>query len=288
MEYLIYIGILVCIFSILGISLNLVVGEAGLISVTHAAFAGIGGYASALLMLHTGVSFFVAVPAAMFITAAIAGVVGLIFARLREVYYVLGTVGFNVIAYSIMLNWDSLTRGPLGIPGIPRPELFSLHLIHNSSFFVLALLCTLFTFFISELLTRSSFGRVLHAIREDQDMTAVFGYSVLHYKVAVFAISAGFAALAGSLFASYITYIDPASFMVPESIFIISIIILGGLGSNRGAVLGACILVVAVEALRFVGFPADVAAQMRQVAYGLILIALMLYRPQGILGQFKI
>ena len=143
-------------------------------------------------------------------------------------------------------------------------------------------------YFIARFITRSSFGRVLKAIREDEEAISVFGYNTTYYKLVIFVISAMLAAIAGSLFASYITFIDPSSFSLNESIFILAIIILGGLSSNRGAVVGAAFLIILPEALRFVGFPSDVAAQMRQVVYGLILILLMLYRPQGFLGEYRL
>ena len=287
MEYLIHIAIFVSIYGILGLSLNLSTGEAGILSVAQAAFYGIGAYGATLLMLGAGLNFFLAVPVAMFLTGCIALLIGIVFSQLREVYYVFCTVGFNVIAYSIMLNWDSLTRGPLGIPGIPRPAIFGFRFSDNASFLLLAIVLLAATYAISRFITTSSFGRVLHAIREDEEVTSVFGYSVCYYKLAIFVISAMLAALAGTLFATYITYIDPSSFTLNESIFILAIIILGGLASERGALLGALLLVILPEALRFVGFPSDIAAQMRQVVYGLILILLMLYRPQGILGKFR-
>jgi branched-chain amino acid transport system permease protein len=287
MEYLIHIAILVCIYGILGISLNLAAGEAGLISVMHAAFYGICAYAVAFLTLSIGVNFFLAVPLAVIVCGAIAFAIGLVFSRLREVYYVFGTVGFSVIVFSIFLNWDAITRGPLGIPGIPRPSIFGFTLMENIVFLSLAAIFLAITFAVSQYVTRSSFGRVLNAIREDEDAIAVFGYPTSTYKLVALILSGSLAGLAGALFATYITFIDPTSFALPESVFILAVVILGGLGSARGVLLGALILVVLPEALRFVGFPSDIAAQMRQLVYGLLLILLMLYRPQGLLGKFR-
>lgn len=288
MEYLIYIAGLVCIYGILGLSLNLTVGETGLLNVSQAAFFGIGAYTTALLMLNFGLNFFLAAIAGMILTGFVALVVGVIFSRLREVYYAFATIGFCVIVYDVMLNWQSVTQGPLGLPGITRPTLFGFQFSDNLSFLVLAVVLLLLVYGISSFITRSSFGRVLHAIREDEQAISIFGYSTSYYKLVVFVIGAMLAALAGSLFASYISFIDPTSFPLFESIFILAIVILGGLGSARGAILGALVLVILPEALRFVGFTPDIAAQMRQVLYGLMLILLMLYRPQGLLGKFKL
>lgn len=288
MEYLIHIAILVCIYGVLGISLNLVVGETGLLSVTQAAFYGIGAYTTALLMLGSGFNFFFAALLGMLLTGAVAALLSYVLARLSGDYYALASFGFNVIVWSIMLNWQSLTSGPLGIPGITRPEIFGFVFSQNSEFLLVALVALAATYAISTLITGSSFGRVLHAIREDEQATSIFGYKVGHYKTLIFVISAMLAAFAGSLFASYITYIDPSSFILNESIFILSVVILGGLASARGAVLGAFLLIVLPEALRFVGFPDDIAVQMRQAVYGALLILLMLYRPQGLLGKFRL
>jgi branched-chain amino acid transport system permease protein len=288
MEYFIHIAILIAIYGILGLSLNLIVGYTGLLSVTQAAFYGIGAYATAILLTTTGINFFLALIIGIIITAVCSFVIGLVLSKFRDDYYALGSFGFNVIIYSIFLNWQSLTRGPLGIPGIPRPSLFSFTLSENIWFLVLSVVFLILIYLICRFITNSSFGRVLKAIREDEQAISVFGYRTLWYKLAIFVIGASMAAVAGSLFASYISFIDPSSFSLTESIFILAIIILGGLAKNKGAIVGAICLILLPEILRFVGFPSDIAAQMRQVTYGLILILLMLYRPQGLVGEYKL
>lgn len=288
MPYLIHLATLVGIYGILGLSLNLVVGYTGLLSVTHAAFYGLGAYTAAILLTAAGFSFFPALVAAILVTAAAALLIGLVLSRFRGDYYALGSFGFNIIVYSIFLNWQSLTRGPLGIPGIKRPALFGLDFSDNLLFLLLVALMLALVYLLCRFIVGSSFGRVLRAIREDEQAIQVFGYHTSHYKLTVFVIAAALAAVAGALFGSYITFIDPSSFVLFESIFILAIIILGGLANLRGSLLGALFLVLLPEALRFVGFPADVAAQMRQVVYGLILVVLMLYRPQGLVGEYKL
>ncbi len=288
MEYLIHILILICIYGILGLSLNLVVGYTGLLSITQAAFYGIGAYATAILLTTTGLNFFLSVLIGMIVTGIISLLIGYVLSKFNDDYYALGSFGFNVIIYSIFLNWQSLTRGPLGIPGISRPEIFGFSFSSNLSFLILSAIFGLIVYGICVYITKSSFGRVLKSIREDEQTIKTFGYNTLWYKLAIFVIGAMMASVAGSLFASYITFIDPSSFTLTESIFILAIIILGGLANNRGAVLGAVILILLPEILRFVGFPTDIAAQMRQVTYGLILILLMLYRPQGMAGEYRL
>lgn len=288
MPYLIHLAILIGIYGILGLSLNLVVGYTGLLSVTQAAFYGLGAYVTAILLTATGLNFFLALLLGVLFTAVAALLIGFVLSRFRGDYYALGSFGFNIIIYSIFLNWQSLTRGPLGIPGIRRPELFGLDFSGNLFFLVLTLIILFLIYLLCRFIVNSSFGRVLKAIREDEEALQVFGYRTAHYKLAIFVIGAGLAAVAGALFASYITFIDPSSFVLFESIFILAIIILGGLANLRGSLLGALCLIILPELLRFVGFPSDVAAQMRQVVYGLILVILMLYRPQGLLGEYKL
>lgn len=288
MEYLIHLAILVGIYAMLGISLNLVVGFTGLLSVTQAAFYGIGGYATAILLTGFGMNFFLSVIAGVLITIVLSLIIGFVLSRFRGDFFALGSFGFNIIIYSVLLNWQTLTRGPLGIPGISRPSLFGYVFSENLSFLVLVIVFAAVTYLLAHFVTNSSFGRVLKAIREDEEAAAVFGYNTLVYKLTIFVVSAAIASVAGSLFASYITFIDPSTFVLNESIFILSIIILGGLASLRGSVLGAIILILLPEILRFVGFPSDIAAQMRQFVYGLLLVILMMYRPQGLVGEYKL
>ena len=288
MEYLINLAILFAIYAILGMSLNLVVGYTGLLSVTHAAFYGIGAYTTAILLTKTEIGFFTSMIFGMIIASIVSFLIGLVLSRFKDDYYALVSLGFNVIVFSIFLNWQSLTRGPLGIPGISRPEFLSINFSNNFNFLVLTLMFLGLVYFVLLFIVNSSFGRVLKAIREDEEAIKIFGYNTTYFKLAIFTISAAMAAIGGSLFASYITFIDPTSFTLSESIFILAIVILGGLANLRGSILGALFLILLPELLRFVGFPIDIAAQMRQVVYGVILILLMLYRPQGLIGEFKL
>lgn len=288
MEYLIHLAIIFSIYAILGVSLNLIVGYTGLLSVTHAAFYGLGAYATAIFLTTTGFGFFSSLLIGIAITTVVSFLIGIVLSKFDDDYYALASLGFNTIIFTLFLNWQSLTRGSLGIPGISRPELFGFSFSSNLSFLILSLVILIVIFYISRFIVNSSFGRVLKSIREDEKATQVFGYNTRYYKLTIFVISAVMATTAGSLFASYVTFVDPSSFTVFESIFILAIIILGGLANMWGAILGALFLILLPEILRFVGFPPDIAAQMRQVIYGLILILLMLYRPQGLLGEYKL
>ena len=288
MAYLVHLAVFISTTSILAVGLNLVVGYTGLLSVTHAAFYGIGAYTPAIFMTSLWVNFFLALLIAVVLTAICALLIGFVLSKFKGDYFALGSFGFNIIVYSIFLNAQGLTRGPLGIPGIPRPEIFGFVFKSNISYLILCVVFLIIVYFVAKWVVNSSFGRVLKAIREDEEAIRVFGYNTLYYKLAIFVIAAAMAAIAGSLYASYITFIDPSSFVLFESIFMVAVIILGGLANIKGSMLGALILVLLPELLRFVGFPTEIAAQMRVAVYGLILILLMMYRPQGLIGEYKL
>lgn len=287
MDYYIHLATVFAIYGILGLSLNLVVGYTGLLSVTHAAFYGIGAYTTAILLTRTEINFFLTIPVAIAIAAVVSLLIGVVLSRFTDDYYALGSLGLNVIVVAVFLNWGNLTKGALGIPGIPAPELFGFELT-GFNLFLLALVFLGIVYLICDGIVTSSFGRVLKAIREDEGALQVFGYNALRYKLTIFVISGAMAAVAGCLLATYLTYIDPSAFSLLESVFILALIILGGLSNLKGSLLGALLLVLLPELLRFVGFPSEIAAQMRQLIYGLMLIVLMLYRPQGLLGEYRI
>src|SRR5205085_684904 len=157
-------------------------------------------------------SFFLAVPAGMAIAMVLALLIGAVLSRFRGDFYVLGAIGFNTIVFSIMLNWQNLTGGPLGIAAIPKPTLLGINFFENFNFLLLTAVCLLLVYGICRFIVNSSFGRVLKAIREDEKAIQVFGYKTTHYKLTIFVIGAGLAAIAGSLYASYVTFIDPSTF----------------------------------------------------------------------------
>jgi branched-chain amino acid transport system permease protein len=288
MDYLVNLMILFSIYGILAVSLNLLVGYTGLISLAHAAFYGIGAYALALLMTKAHMDFFSATLLGMIISGTAALGVGAILSKFKGDYYIIASAGVTIIVFNILMNWRSVTNGPIGVFGVPRPHVAGTLLTSNYFFLVLSLAFLALTCGAAWLIVHSSFGRVLKTIREDDDVARVFGYRPLHYKLIIFVIAAMMASSAGSLFASYLMFIDPATFTLNENVFMLAIIILGGLANINGALLGAFILIGLPEVLRFTGFPTDIAAQMQRLIYGLLLIILMFIRPQGILGRFRI
>lgn len=286
MDYFLHIAILAGIFTVLTVSLDILAGYTGLLSIAHAAFYGLGAYTSALFATRLGAPFLIGLLAGAAVAVLISFIVSLPSLRLHDDYFVIATFGFQMILFSIFNNWMEVTRGPLGIPGIPQPVIFGWHVTSHLDFLILAGGFACFAYFVVHRLTSSPFGRVLHAIREDEVFAKALGKNTLRFKVTAFAVSAALAASAGSLYANYITYIDPTSFTVMESILIISMVIIGGAGSTWGPLVGAVVLVTLPEALRFVGLPSAVAANLRQIIYGSLLVIMMMFRPHGLVGKY--
>lgn len=286
MEYILHLFILICFYTLLSQSLNLSAGFTGLISLAHAGFYGIGAYTTAILSTQFGFSFWLSIPLAMLISGAIAFIVSLIALRTVEDYFIICTLGIQVILFSIMNNWMDLTRGPLGIPGIPSISFFGMSLDSKISFLLLSLFFVSIIWFVLRNISKSGFGKTLTAISEDEIYSQSIGKNVYLSKTVSFTMSAMFAAIPGTLYAHYISYIDPTSFTVTESIFVLSIVIIGGLGNLTGSFLAAAFLVLLPEALRFVGMPDSIAANMRQIIYGLILVVVMMTGKNGVKELF--
>jgi len=287
MSYLLRILTMISIYSILALSLNLLVGYTGLLSLSHAAFYGIGAYVSTLLMMKVGLPFLPSLFLAIASASLLSFTISLPSLRLKGDYFVLASLGFQIIVFSILYNWVDLTGGPYGLPGIPLPSLFGIEVASSASYFVFSGLIAVICCGLLHLIGNSPFGRALRAIREDEMAASVLGKNILGFKVRAFVISAGFAAVAGALFAGYLRYIDPTSFTIMESIFILSIIIIGGTGNISGPITGTVLMVVLPEALRFLGLPDRIAPNMRQIIYGMLIILIMRYRPQGISGEYR-
>jgi branched-chain amino acid transport system permease protein len=285
-EYLLHILILIGIYSILSLSLNLLVGYTGILSIAHAAFYGVGAYVAALMALKLHSPFLLNLVLGVIGAGVIGALVGIPSLRIKDDYFVIATFAFQIIIFSVLNNWVSFTSGPMGLPGIPQPDIFGLEISTHWGFLILTSLLAVIVYWICRRIVRSPFGRVLKAIREDEVYSRAAGKAVSSYKVKIFIISAGLAAIAGVLYATYITFIDPTSFTIMESIFIISIVIIGGAGNLRGSVVGAVVLVALPELLRFVGLPNSVAANIRQMLYGSLLVVFMVWRPQGFIGEF--
>lgn len=268
------------IYMVLAMSLNLITGITGQLSLGHAAFYGIGAYTSALLSIRLGFGFLITALLGGIFTAIIASILGAATLKLQGAYLAIVTLGFSEIVRIILLNWMSLTRGPMGITGIPRPKILNYQINSSSDYYYLILIIVVVTYISMNRIIDSRLGRAFRAIKEDDLAAQSMGINVLRYKIMAFTISAFYAGIAGSFYAHYVTYIDPQSFTFGESIQILSMVVLGGLGSMQGVMLGASILVFAPELMRSL-------AQYRMIIYGGILSIMMIVRPEGILGSRK-
>jgi len=285
MEYLLHISVMILLYVMLSQSLVVVAGYSGMISLAHAAFYGIGAYTTALLSVKLGFPFLINLPIAIIISGIIAIIISTIALRTVDDYFIIITLGIQVVIFSIMNNLMGLTNGPLGIPGIPAIKIFGFEFGSKISFLILALILSTLIFFILRYITKSPFGLVLKGLSEDEIFTKSLGKNVYAAKVISFTIGAMLAAIPGVLYAHYITYIDPTSFTVDESIFILSIVIIGGMRSLWGAAIAAAFLVVLPEALRFLGMPNNIAANMRQIIYGGILVFMMFRYSKGFVAN---
>ena len=287
MSYVFHILIMICIYLILSLSLNLLVGYTGLLSLCHAAFYGIGAYASTLLMVKLGLNFFLALPAGVIITMLLSLFVAYPSLRLKGDYFILTTLGFQVIVFSVLYNWVDFTRGPYGIPEVPKPSILGFEFSSLPLFLLLSAVFASLALLILYRVSASPFGRALKAIREDELAASALGKRVANFKIWAFVIASGIAAIAGSLYAGYVTYIDPTSFTLDESIFILAIILVGGSGNIKGPIVGTIFMIILPEALRFLGIPDTIAPNVRQMIYGALLLFLMFFRTQGIAGVYR-
>jgi branched-chain amino acid transport system permease protein len=273
--------VIMIIYAILAISLNLSLGFTGLFNMGHAAFFGIGAYTSALLAL-AGMPFFISILLGALLAAICGAFLGATTLGLRGDYLCVVTIGFGEIVLAIFTNWDSVTRGSMGLPGIPRPSIMGFQFNSDLSFFILSLIFLLACWFFIEKLVRSPFGRVLRCIREDQLATESIGKDVRNFKIISLTIGSAWAGIAGALYAYYVTFIDPASFTIDQTVLIMLMVILGGMANNTGAVIAAVIIIGIRESARFIGLPPGIGAPIQQAAYSLLLVIIVLVRPNGL------
>lgn len=289
MDYIFHIIIMINIYIILTTSTNLLVGMTNLLSLGQAALYGIGAYLAVLALMVLNLSL---IPTLLFVilgTALLSLLITYPSLRLRGDYFVLATLGFQLIVFTILYNWVDVTKGPYGIPGIPSPILFWDIVISGIiPYLILSSLLALGVVAIFYKLIHSPFGRALKAVRDDELSTQAIGRNVTTLKIWAFVISSGFIGISGLLYASYVSYIDPTSFNLDEAIFILSAVIIGGTGNIKGPVIGGVFVLVLPELLRFVGLPDSVAANLRQIIYGLMIIILMRLRPQGLAGEYAL
>ena len=285
MDYVLHVLVMVSLYAILASSFNLLIGYAGLFALSHAAFFGVGAYATAILAAKYGITFPWPLLAGVVVTAVLGIVIALPALRIGGDYLVIVTLALQIIVTAVLLNWTDLTGGTDGIRAIPRIEMFGVKLDTPGRFLPLALAAAAACFWIAWRLGASPFGRALKAMRENEAATQAVGKNIVAMKLSVFAIAAALASVAGSLYAHYVTFVSAEGFTVELTIYLLAMVIVGGTGNLVGSLVGAVILAVLPELLKFIDMPSDIADKVRQMLYGLLLIVMLRLRPQGLLPE---
>jgi branched-chain amino acid transport system permease protein len=275
--YIIHIAIMIGIYGILALGLEIVLGLTGLFSLGHAAFFGMGAYTSALLSIKLGFGFIEALIVSMIMTGLFGTLIGFPALRLKGDYLAIATLGFGEIFRIILVNWDELTRGPMGLPGIPRPAILGFKFVDRIPYYYFILICFILAFLIAWRIPRTYLGRAFKSIRDDEDAAAFMGIDVTKHKLIAFALGGFYAGLAGSFYAHYITFISPDAFLFQDSSLMLVMVFLGGAGTIVGPVAGAAIMTLLPEVLRFL-------VEWRMLVVGVLMVIMMIYLPQGIMG----
>lgn len=298
MNYLIHLSIYFSIYVIVALSLNMVVGYCGFLTLAHAGYFAIGSYTYALVTLRLGWGVVPAIVLAAGLAALLSLAVSLPTWRLKGDFFVMASLSVQALIFSGMYNWATpntepgtwanLTNGPAGLPGIPRPAILGIKFDTLGSMALLSLTVAAVIAFLAFLLLHSPWGRVLQAMRDDELAARGLGKNVRLLKVQVFAVACSFAAVGGVIYASYVGYIDPSVAALDQSILMLCMVIVGGVGNFKGPLVGAAVLLAIPEALRFAALPEFLAAELRLMAYGLLLVVLMHLRPQGLAGEYRL
>lgn len=287
MNYFLHLVVYLEIYIIVATSLNLLLGYAGLLQVAHAAYFGVGAYTAAILTSRLEWGFLPAVLAAGVVSAVLSLLVSVPSFRLRGDAFVMTSLAVQVGLFAIMHNWTALTGGPFGISSIPKPDVAGIRFATSGSVAALYGLITLGLGLILAVLKLSPFGRALQAMRDDWLAARSLGIATRKLKMEAFAVASAFVGIAGAMYGAYVTYIDPTTFSLDEGILMLSMVIIGGTGNVVGPIVGATLLITIPEMLRFMDISSASAASLRLLAYGLLLIIMMRWRPQGIAGRYR-
>jgi branched-chain amino acid transport system permease protein len=275
-NYGVYLLTLWCVYVMAGMGLNLTVGYAGQMSIGHAAFLGIGAYTAAILM-KLGWSFWLVLPVAALLCFAVGLVLGFPALRVQHHYLAFATLGFNVLMYLFFRNEEWLTGGTFGISGIQRPTLFGASLDGSAAYFYFTYVSTILLALVLGWLIRSPWGRAFAALRDNPIRAESLGVNIMAYTLLAFAIGAAFAGIAGAYFAALVQFIEPAPFSLTASLMMLLMVIVGGSGRFFGPMLGAAIVILLPEWLRFM-------KDWYLVMFGLAVVALMIWLPGGLLS----
>ena len=289
LNFFLLILIYTCIYAFMSLGQNLITGYTGMLSLCAAGFFAIGSHTTAILVTKLGWSFWATVPVAVLLSALMGVLIGLPTLRLKGDYLAIATLGFAEIVRTVINNWDSLTNGPMGIQKISMITLFGVKISPYTKygFLLMEIILLAICWFLLERLVASRMGRALEAIREDEIAAASMGINVTKYKVLSFAIGAGVSGIAGCLQAEFVLSVSPGSYVFMVSIMVLCTVVLGGMGNFLAVILGAFIIQFISYLPQLIGLSNVIPAQAKQIIFGLILVLMMIYRPQGILGRKK-
>ncbi|MCF8467834.1 MAG: branched-chain amino acid ABC transporter permease [Sneathiella sp.] len=286
--YLLNLVILISLYSILGVTLNFIMGYAGIYSLAHAVFFGVGAYAGTFMAMHVNASIFVTLPVAMAAGAILSLILALPALRVRGEYFVAASLGLQVLAVTIFSEWKSVTGGIGGLIGIPPLNIAGFEVFKPSQFIFVTVGALIIILFVINRLVHSSFGRSLRAIRDSESAAAAFGKNVPLIKTISVVISSALTAVAGVLYASYLSFINVESFKLDTSVLIMAMVIIGGTGTQAGPIVGAALLLLLPSLISYLDFlPQTEIGSIQQIIYGLGMALLMIYRPGGIVGRKK-
>ena len=284
MNYLVSQITFVCIYALMALSFNITTGYTGLLNLGHIGLVGVGGYASAIFALRLGLPVSLSIALAGVIAMLVAFVLALPTKRIKGDYFALVTLGFVFVVQAVFMNWDGLTRGTLGFPGIPRPE--GADGLYAFSFFVFVITVALFLFL--HRMGKSPFGRALEAVRDDEEVASTLGKPVWKLKIIAMMVSGFVAGVSGALLAHHVQFISPQTFWLPLVITVLAILILGGLASLPGSLLGTLAVFLIVEPLRFVDSTSSHIGAYRLIIFSALVVLAVLFRPKGIMGRAQL
>jgi len=288
LEYIFSLIIITSIWTLLAQSYNLSFGLTGLFNLGHIIFYGIGAYTAAILNTRYGIGFFPNLIFSALIAGTFAAFFGLLTLRLSGHYLAIATLGAAMIATVVATNWVGLTNGPLGIRGIEEPEFFGKIIQADSlEFVILMLVVVIFCNMLLYKLFHSPFGRMQRAIKDDEIAVRALGKNTFAAKTWSLILSAAFAGIAGCLYTHYRLFLDPSIFALPEIIILILMVVVGGRGNFKGAILGTILVIIIGELPRFIGFPDNIVGATRNLLFATLLIGTMFTRPNGLFTFFE-
>jgi branched-chain amino acid transport system permease protein len=283
--YVINLLVLMSINAILAVTLNFILGYAGIFSLAHALFFGVGAYAATFAAMQLGFDFLSATAFAMLLSALISLALALPALRVRGEYFVAASLGLQMLAITVFTEWKSVTGGIGGLTNIPAASILGFTFTEPIHYLVLSLVCLVAIILVIRALVRSSFGRSLKAIRDDEAAASAFGKNVAVIKTMAVVVSSVLAAIAGSLYASYLSFINVESFVLETSIQLMAMVIIGGTATLFGPVIGAVLIILLPAGLSYIPYlPSTEIGSIQQIIYGLAMVLLMIFRPGGLWG----